>query len=110
MKDFRERCLELLKDEEVVGLSVLTTNKEEITNNAAYEFLNLIPLIYFFYKKNYFQYVLLGIICLFMIAGMKRGAMLIGGISILFFIYSNLKGSSYKKKIIIIGINQVGIL
>ena len=41
MKDFRERCLELLKDEEVVGLSVLTTNKEEITNSFTYKYADL---------------------------------------------------------------------
>ena len=32
--------------------------------------------------------------------GMKRGAMLIGGFSILIFMYSNLKGTSLKNKII----------
>lgn len=41
MKDFQQRCLELLKDEEVVGLSVLTTNKEEITNSFTYKYADL---------------------------------------------------------------------
>lgn len=74
--------------------------REESTNNAAYSFVNLIPTVYFFRKKPILQYILLGVLGVFILMGMKRGAILIGGFSILIFMYSNLKGTSLKNKII----------
>lgn len=81
-------------------LALAESDREEITNNAAYGFVNLIPSVYFFRKKPIFQYLLLGILGVFMLMGMKRGAILIGGLSIIILLYSNLKGLYTKRKVI----------
>lgn len=73
---------------------------DEVTNNAAYGFVNLIPIVYFFRKKVVFQYIFLAFLGVFMLMGMKRGAILIGGLSIIIFLYSNNKGVSRKRKAI----------
>ena len=78
----------------------LLNNKEESTNNAAYGFVNIIPLLCFYYKKPILQYFMLGFCYMFVIMGMKRGAILIGAISILIFLHINLKYVSTRKKII----------
>ena len=49
-------------------------DREESTNNAAYGFVNLIPALYFFRKKKIIQYSLLAIFGIFILIGMKRGA------------------------------------
>ena len=70
------------------------TNKEEITNNAAYYFLPLIPFLFFYSKKPVLQYVFIGIILLYVFMGMKRGVILLGVISTMILLYANLKNSS----------------
>lgn len=73
---------------------------EEVTNNAAYGFLNLIPIVYFFRKQLIFQYILLSVLGVFILMSIKRGAIFIGLFSILIFIYSNIKGATRKTKAI----------
>lgn len=73
---------------------------EEATNNAAYGFLNLIPIVYFFRKQFIFQYILLSVLGVFILMGIKRGAIFIGVFSILIFIYSNIKEATRKTKAI----------
>ena len=90
-------------------LALAEDGREESTNNAAYGFVNLIPAVYFFRKKPIFQYLLLGTLGVFMLMGMKRGAILIGGFSILVFLYSNIKGASRKAKTITLALT-IGII
>lgn len=75
-------------------------NKEDFTNNAAYSFVNIIPLICFYHKKPILQYFMLGFCFILVTMGMKRGAILIGVVSILIFIYFNLRFMSTRNKII----------
>lgn len=75
-------------------------NRDEITNNIGYKFVSLLPLLFFYYKKPFLQYILLGICGVFILNGMKRGAILIGGLSIIILLYSNNKGVSRKRKAI----------
>lgn len=74
-------------------------NHEEVTNNMGYLFVSLIPLVFFFNKRPILQYALLATIGAFIFMGFKRGAMLIGSLSIIFFIYSNFKSANKKQKI-----------
>lgn len=84
-------------------------NNEEITNNMGYLFLSLLPLAFFFNKRPILQYILLAIIGIFILMGMKRGAILIGSISIVFFLYSSFKSANKKKKIGIV-LLSIGII
>lgn len=75
---------------------------EEITNNIAYNFVSIIPLVLFFHKKLFMQYTLLAVCGIFIIMGMKRGAILLGGALILVFLFQNFKDRSYKRKTMIL--------
>lgn len=79
----------------------MQTEDDEFTNNSAYGFVNLIPMLYFYRKKPIIQYVLLGLLMTFILICMKRGAMLIGSVTMVLFLFSNFKGSSVKQKIIV---------
>lgn len=82
------------------SLMQLKMNKEEITNNAGYNFVPLIPFLFFYKRKPVLQYVLIGIILLFIFMGMKRGAILIGVLSTIVLLYANLKNSTRWMKFI----------
>lgn len=100
IKSFYENSLKALEE----------LDSEESTNNAAYGFVNLIPALYFFRKKKIIQYSLLAILGIFILIGMKRGAMLIGGVSILIFLYSDFKNGSSKMRLTIFFLSIVLIV
>lgn len=91
-------CILLYYKNETLVLS--KTNKEEITNNAAYYFLPLIPFLFFYSKKPVLQYVFIGIILLYVFMGMKRGVILIGTLSTIVLLYANMKNSSRGTKVL----------
>lgn len=66
--------------------------RTEFTNNLGYSFLGLIPYI-FFMRRLLLRYILLGVLLVFIIACMKRGAILIGGVSAIWFLLSQIKQS-----------------
>lgn len=72
---------------------------EEITNNIGYAFLSLIPLLAFWSHKRFVQYFGLALSMMFIILGMKRGAILIGAVSFVLFLHQSLKSASRKQKI-----------
>ena len=76
--------------------------EEEITNNIGYLFVSLIPLLVFWKDKRTIQYVGLAISMIFIILGMKRGAILTGAFSVVFFLYQSMKTASGKQKIKVI--------
>lgn len=72
--------------------------QEEFTNNTGYTFLSLMPLLFFFSKNRTIQYLALAYIMAFIIMGMKRGAILIGAIVVLWFFYQTLKNAPRKTR------------
>lgn len=77
---------------------LLLKDGEEITNNGGYFFVPLIPFLFFYSKRPILQFVFLGVILLYVFMGMKRGAILIGVVGTIVFLYANLKESSGKGK------------
>ena len=71
---------------------------EEFTNNTGYKFLSLIPLLFFFSKHRTLQYLALAYIMAFIIMGMKRGAIFIGAIVVLWFFYQTIKNAPRKTR------------
>lgn len=67
-------------------------SRTEFTNNLGYTFLSLIPYI-FFLRRLLPRYILLGVLIVFIIACMKRGAILIGGVSAMWLLLSQIKHS-----------------
>lgn len=80
-----------------------SSSRTEITNNMAYSFLGLIPMAYLYYKKPIWQFVFLSVLLFFILIGMKRGAILIGAICFLYFIYEMWKSAkNFKQRFLIL--------
>lgn len=100
---FRQQSMSLAKAEE------LMSQQEEFTNNTGYLLLAIMPLL-LFVKKPFVQYALLLVCCIFIIAAMKRGAILIFAMCLLLFIRSTLNTISYRRKIAVFILIAVSIL
>ena len=88
-------------------LELLNTNAEEVTNNAGYFFVPLIPFLFFYSKNPVLQCVFMGIILLYVFMGMKRGAILIGVLGTLILLYANIRNSSRKMKSVYLALSTI---
>lgn len=93
--------------EALIKQALRGSTSEEVTNNAGYIVLSLMPAVYFFRKKIILQYVLMGLCVVFIVMAMKRGAILIGAIVVLLFIWSNFRHASYKQKFIVLFVSAL---
>lgn len=73
--------------------------REEVTNNMGIRFMTLIPMLFFLEKRRLLQYAALVYILTFVVMGMKRGAILLGGILAIYFLYHSLKEASQREKL-----------
>lgn len=90
-------------------LAAANAVQDEFTNNTGYHFLAIIPVILLSHKNSIIRYLLIFIVTLFIISAMKRGAILITLISLLYIIYLEIKKSSaYRRYIILLLIALVG--
>lgn len=77
------------------ALQLLVVDKyDEITNNTTYYFVALFPFLFLFYDNRLIQYAFMICIIIFVISGMKRGAILISSILLLWFIFRSIKNIS----------------
>ena len=84
------------------ALLAIGSSREEITNNAGYLFLSLIPIWVFFRKKPLLQYAGLAFCMAFILMGMKRGAILIGCVVVLYLIWQIIRNAKGKQRFIVI--------
>ena len=89
-------------EQKALMLLTLNSSYDEITNNTSYYFVALLPFVFLFKNKPLVQYLLIALILGFVVSGMKRGAMLIGGLLLVWFIIRTMKYSSTKKKLWVI--------
>ena len=80
---------------------------EETTNNAGYLFLSLIPIWVVYRRKPLLQYAGLAFCMAFILMGMKRGAILIGGVVVLYLIWQIIKNARDKQRVIVILLTAV---
>lgn len=73
------------------------SSRSEITNNTGYFFVSLLPMLFFWYKNRIVQYIGLCIIMLFILMGMKRGAILIASACAVWFLIDCIKNTTSKK-------------
>ena len=83
------------------------SSREEITNNVGYLFLSLIPIWVVFRRKPLLQYTGLAFCMAFILMGMKRGAILIGGVVVLYLIWQIIKNARGKQRVIVILLTAV---
>ena len=84
-----------------LALSILVT-RDEITNNVAYRFVALMPILILLYKKPIFMFCAILFCLLFILMGMKRGAILIAAVNLLIVLFYMYKVGSKKMKFFII--------
>lgn len=84
--------------------------RDGIVNNMGYEFLCLFPILSFFDKRPWLQY--LGIICVmtFILMGMKRGAILIGAVCMIWFLMEMFRTAKRYKKLLIVLVSTVVVV
>lgn len=83
------------------------SSQEETTNNAGYLFLSLIPIWVVYRRKPLLQYAGLAFCMAFILMGMKRGAILIGGVVVLYLIWQIIKNARGKQRFIVILLTAV---
>lgn len=88
----------------------VSSMREEFTNNTGYIFLQLIPLLFFWSKRPMVQYILLAYILTFIVMGLKRGAILIGLLCFIWFLYSAFKSASKRQRTILILLTSIIIV
>lgn len=81
---------------------LMQTEQEEFTVTSVYMLLSLLPLVILFKGKDILRFVFLCIIFVFLVLSAKRGAIILGGLSILLLVMSMLVNSSLVRKFIII--------
>lgn len=75
--------------------------QDEVTNNASYFFIALLPSIVFLKNKPLLQYLYISVLLLFVILCMKRGAILTGIVLMIYFLRYSLKDATGKTKIVV---------
>lgn len=86
----------------LVKMMEMGSSAEEITNNTSYIFLSLTPLWAIFRKKPLLQYSGLAFCMAFILMGMKRGAIAIGGVVVLYLIWQIIRNAKGKQRVIVI--------
>lgn len=71
---------------------------EEITNNAGYFFVPLIPMLQLLKIKDIWKYIFITIIFVYLLMAMKRGAVIAGAVMVIMFMIHHFKYVSWKKK------------
>lgn len=75
---------------------------DEITNNSGYLFLSCLPLLVLYRKKPVIQFTALAYVMAFIVMGMKRGAIAIGVISSVYFMWQTITKSKGKTRFLFI--------
>lgn len=96
------------------AMSIKST-QTEFTNNVGYSFLALLPAISFLKNKPFVQYLALSYCMIFLLLGVKRGAIIIGFLCILLFFWNKLKkNNSIKGKLRVVlfmtGLSLLGFI
>lgn len=77
----------------------IISGREDITNNSGYVFLSLIPCMYIF--KNRLLQVSGIIVCLlFVLFSVKRGAILVAGVTMIVYVFQQMRNVSSNRKIL----------
>lgn len=85
-------------EQQMAYAALMQTDQEEYTVSSVYQLLSLLPLVILFKKKHVLQFILLGIIFVYLVMSAKRGAIILGGVSALILILSMFREGSLGKK------------
>lgn len=80
-------------------LSELSYDRIDIVNNAAYSFVNLISFVFLIKKNRLFSVAIMLVLLFFIIQGGKRGAILVGAIGLIMYIYYQMRTVNKKYRL-----------
>jgi len=80
-------------------LSELSYDRIDIVNNAAYSFVNLISFVFLIKKNRLFSAATMLVLLFFIIQGGKRGAILVGAIGLIMYIYYQMRTVNKKYRL-----------
>lgn len=85
------------RNEMLLEAMEMGSQQTEFTNNFAYLFVSLIPLIALVSGKKYYHWILWAVVLVFAVFSFKRGAMLVSAISFLFYLFVSFGSHSRRK-------------
>lgn len=80
-------------------LSQLSYEREDIVNNIAYSFVSLIPLVFLIKKNRLLSVAIMLVLIFFIIQGGKRGAIVVGAMGLMMYIYYQMRTVNKKYKV-----------
>lgn len=98
-----------IQRETLEKLASLGSNREEVTNNAGYVVLAVIPSLLVLKQKPVLQYICLGICVFFIILAMKRGAILCTGLFLIIYTWHKMNNTSGSKRFVVIIVALLGL-
>lgn len=93
-------------------LTEATSDSIEVVNNIAYRFVGLIPFVFLIQQKRLLSILGFGVLTFFIIQGAKRGAIMVGALGLLSFIYYQMRTVEKKhrfKGYLVIAISIIGL-
>ena len=90
------------QQEQLEVLVEMGSTADEITNNSGYLFLSCLPLLVLYRAKPLLQFATLAFVMAFIVMGMKRGAIIIGVVAFVYFIFQTIKNSKGKYRFLFI--------
>lgn len=85
------------------------SSAEEFTNNVGYTFAGLLPALVLFKKKPIIQYFIMAVCTYFIVIAMKRGAVLVGVVCLVWFMIKNIQNVPKKRRWIIFIVTVVAV-
>ena len=82
----------------------------EFTNNTSYLFVSILPLIFLRKKNLTITYIYIGICALFIVMGVKRGAIITGILCIFYYLYKQFFNAKGYKRYIFIFFSIIAII
>jgi hypothetical protein len=86
------------------------SSAEEFTNNVGYTFLALLPALVLFHKRPIIQYIGIMACSYFIVIAMKRGAIVVAVICLIWFMSTNFKTTQRNHKWIVLVVNIIMIV
>lgn len=82
------------------------SKQEEFTITSIYILLSALPILVVF-KKTWFRFLMLCVYFVFMVLSAKRGAILLGSVSIACFVWGMFAGETLKKKLVVLFVSAM---
>lgn len=89
---------------EIIEQLGLNAESGEVTNNIGYVFVSILPLCCFFDKRQILQFLLILVCCAYILISMKRGAIFVAIVCLVYFFMKNMTHKFGWKKLITISL------